>query len=182
MLYIRKKQMMLSLLVVYPVYLYFVACIAPFVKSNLPETIKNLTDNEIKYIPTDFSAHNGRVLLISSFVYFMLARKYRDRIKEANIRLTQNVSIALNTISHRKNLNILIIGGSGTGKSRGFIIPNILLANKSFIVTDPKGEILAKTGSYLKKKGFIIRVLDLKNPEKSFGYRILQRSMYIEEL
>ncbi len=198
MLYIRKKQMMLSLLVVYPVYLYFVACIAPFVKSNLPETIKNLTDNEIKYIPTDFSAHTGRVLLISSFVYFMLmfiiiscmrntrngeeygsakfnsafmlARKYRDRIKEANIRLTQNVSIALNTISHRKNLNILIIGGSGTGKSRGFIIPNILLANKSFIVTDPKGEILAKTGSYLKKKGFIIRVLDLKNPEKSFGY------------
>ena len=198
MLYIRRKQMALSMLIVYPVYLYFMACIAPYIKGSLPETVNYMTDNEIKYIPTDFSYHTGRVLLISTFTYFImmfiiiacmrntrneaeygsakfgsvffLARKYRDKIKEANIRLTKNVSIALNYLLHQKNLNILIIGGSGTGKSRGFIIPNILLANKSFIVTDPKGEILAKTGSYLKKKGFIIRVLDLKNPEKSFGY------------
>lgn len=198
MLYIRRKQMALSMLIVYPVFLYFMACIAPYIKGSLPETVNYMTDNEIKYIPTDFSYHTGRVLLISTFTYFImmfiiitcmrntrneaeygsakfgsvffLARKYRDKIKEANIRLTKNVSIALNYLLHQKNLNILIVGGSGTGKSRGFIIPNILMANSSFIVTDPKGELLSKTGSYLKKKGFSIRVLDLKNHEKSFGY------------
>ncbi len=198
MLFIRRKQMALSFLVIYPIYIYFILCIAPYIHGSLPETVNNLTENDISYIPKDFSYHTGRIMFISSIVYFvacfmiiacmrntrngeeygsakfgsvyLLARKYKDRIKEANIRLTKNVSIALNTLIHKKNLNILIIGGSGTGKSRGFIIPNILLANKSFIVTDPKGEILAKTGKYLKKKGFIIRVLDLKNPEKSFGY------------
>ena len=169
MLYIRRKQMFLSLLVIFPVYFYFVACIAPYIKGSLPETVKNMTDNEIKYFPTDFSYHTGRVLIISSIIYFMmtfiiiscmrntrngaeygsakfgsvfmLARRYKDRVKEANIRLTQNVRIALNYLIHKKNLNILIIGGSGTGKSRGFIIPNLLTANSSFIVTDPKGYI-----------------------------------------
>lgn len=87
-----------------------------------------------------------------------------------NLRFTENVRIGLDVYRHNKNLNTLIIGGSGTWKTRGFVFPNLLLGNCSYVVTDPKGEILAKVGKYLKMIGYEIRVLDLKNHFKSNCY------------
>ena len=71
---------------------------------------------------------------------------------------------------HRRNLNILVVGGSGAGKTRFYAKPNVMQANTSFVVLDPKGEILRDTGGLLKEKGYDIRVLDLINTEKSHGF------------
>ena len=70
----------------------------------------------------------------------------------------------------RRNLNVCVIGGPGTGKSRGYVIPNALQAGCNFIVTDPKGELLRTTGSMLTAMGYSVRCLDLQHPETSFGY------------
>lgn len=87
-----------------------------------------------------------------------------------NLHFTEKVMVGLDVFRHQKNLNTLIIGGSGTWKTRGFIIPNLLRANCSYVITDPKGEILAKTGKFLKLMGYKIRVLDLKEHWKSHCY------------
>ena len=87
---------------------------------------------------------------------------------QKNIILTNRIRINLHT--QQKNLNTLIIGGSGAGKTRGFILPNLMQQNSSFVVTDPKGEILRMVGKLLTECGYDIRVLDLKNHYKSHGY------------
>lgn len=71
---------------------------------------------------------------------------------------------------HQKNANTLIWGGPGTWKSRGYIMPNIMQMNTSFVVTDPKGEIAKKLGHMLKQNGFEVKVFDISNPEKSICY------------
>ena len=68
---------------------------------------------------------------------------------------------------HRRNLNTVVIGGSGAGKTRFYAKPNLMQANVSFVVLDPKGELLRDTGFLLKEKGYEVRVLDLLNMEKS---------------
>ncbi len=97
-------------------------------------------------------------------------KKYADKETEKNKLLTQNVSIGLNGRKHRRNLNVLVCGGSGAGKTRFFAKPNIMNANTSFVVLDPKGELLRDTGNLLKEKGYEIRVLDLINMDKSYCY------------
>ena len=67
-------------------------------------------------------------------------------------------------------LNIIVIGGSGSGKTRFFAKPNIMNANTSFVILDPKGELLRDTGNLLKAKGYDIKVLDLINMDKSYCY------------
>jgi type IV secretion system protein VirD4 len=71
---------------------------------------------------------------------------------------------------HRRNLNVLVVGGSGAGKTRFYAKPNVMQCNTSYVVLDPKGEILRDTGGLLIKKGYTIRVLDLINMERSHGY------------
>ena len=71
---------------------------------------------------------------------------------------------------HRRNLNILVCGGSGAGKTRSFAKVNLCQCNTSFVVLDPKGELLRDTGELLEKKGYEIRVLDLINMDKSHCY------------
>ena len=78
-----------------------------------------------------------------------------------NILLTQEVRMSLNTRQHRENLNVLVIGGSGSGKSRFYVKPNIMQLNTSYVVTDPKGELLRSCGRLLKKAGYEIRVFNL---------------------
>lgn len=99
-----------------------------------------------------------------------LARKYADRNKAQNILLTKNTKIGLDGKKHRRNLNIMVVGGSGAGKTRFYAKPNIMQANTSFVVLDPKGEILRDTGNLLKSKGYEVRVLDLINTYRSHGY------------
>ena len=87
-----------------------------------------------------------------------------------NILLTQEVRMSLNTRQHRENLNVLVIGGSGSGKSRFYVKPNIMQLNTSYVVTDPKGELLRSCGKLLQKAGYEIRVFNLIDMAHSNNY------------
>ncbi len=100
----------------------------------------------------------------------IIKKKYMDREVSKNKVLTQNTSIGLDGRQHRRNLNVLVCGGSDAGKTRFYAKPNIMQANTSFIVLDPKGELLRDTGNMLKKQGYDIKVLDLINMDKSDCY------------
>ena len=99
-----------------------------------------------------------------------VSKKYADRIPSQNKILTQNVSVGLDGRKHRRNLNTLVCGGSGAGKTRFFAKPNLCQANSSYVVLDPKGELLRDTGNLLSAKEYDIKVLDLINMEKSHCY------------
>lgn len=100
----------------------------------------------------------------------VVCRKYRQKPAENNKLLTQNVRIGLNAKKHNRNLNTLVCGGSGAGKTRAYCKPNLMQANCSMVILDPKGEILRDTGYLLEQRGYEIRVLDLIEPWRSHGY------------
>ncbi len=103
-------------------------------------------------------------------------RKPRDEPKKTvfvpdnNIILTNEVKMSLNTRQTRKNLNNLTIGGSGSGKSRFYIKPNLMQANTSYVCTDPKGELLRSTGKMLEHYGYKIKVFNLIDMKHSHNY------------
>lgn len=97
-------------------------------------------------------------------------KKYMQKPPKQNRLLTQQVRIGLDGRKHRRNLNVIVIGGSGAGKTRFYCKPNIMQCNTSFVVTDPKGENLRDTGRLLLEKGYEVRVLDFINMEKSHCY------------
>ena len=97
-------------------------------------------------------------------------KKYADKTFAQNKILSQNVRIGLDGKKHRRNLNSIIIGGSGAGKTRFYGKPNLMQCNTSFVVLDPKGELLRDTGYLLEKEGYIIKVVDLINMSKSHCY------------
>ena len=97
-------------------------------------------------------------------------RKYRAAVPEDNKIFTQNVRMGLDGQKHRRNLNTVVVGGSGAGKTRFYAKPNLCQANTSFTVLDPKGELLRSTGHLLRQKGYEVRVMDLLNMEKSHCY------------
>ncbi len=100
----------------------------------------------------------------------VIKKKYADKDSKENKLLSQNTAIGLDGRKHRRNLNVLVCGGSGSGKTRFYAKPNIMQANTSFIVLDPKGELLRDTGHLLEANGYEIRVLDLINMDKSDCY------------
>ena len=98
-------------------------------------------------------------------------KKYKDNTDiYKNKVLTQNVCIGLDGRKHRRNLNTLVCGGSGAGKTRFYCKINLMQCNTSFLVLDPKGEMLRDTGKLLEKNGYVVKVLDLINMEKSHCY------------
>ena len=101
-------------------------------------------------------------------------RRYRAKPEEANKILTQNVRIGFDGHKHRRNLNVLVVGGAGAGKTRFYAMPNILQATKdtkfSMVVLDPKGGTLRSCGNYLVDQGYDVRVLDLINLDRSHCY------------
>lgn len=101
-------------------------------------------------------------------------RKYRDRKSpENNLILTRHVTMGNSQAAlfrHRRNLNTVVIGGSGTGKSTSHVLINILQASHSYVILDPSGELLRATGNYLKERGYTIRVLNLVDPDSSNRY------------
>ena len=99
-----------------------------------------------------------------------LNQKYADKTHKQNKILTQNVSISLDGRKHRRNLNVLVCGGSGSGKTRFYAKPNVMAANCSYVCLDPKGELLRDTGGLLKAKGYDIRVIDLVDMKRSHCY------------
>ena len=106
---------------------------------------------------------------------FQTAKRYRDKKNpRQNLILTQHFQMGLDGHKHKRNTNVLVIGGSGAGKSRSYAIPNALNCGEcSMAVCDPKSEILRKTGATLKANGFEVRVFDLLNPDASYCYNPL---------
>lgn len=102
-----------------------------------------------------------------------LNAKYRDKDPRNNTILTQNVRMSLNGKMHRRNLLQIVIGGSGAGKTRFFVKPNLMEANCSFLVTDPKGETLRAVAPLLIQKGYVIKVFDLIDPSHSDSFNAL---------
>lgn len=100
----------------------------------------------------------------------MLDRRYRDRDSSKNVILTRHLQMSLNGRKHMRNLLQIIVGGSGAGKTRYVVKPNIMQANASYIVTDPKGELARSTIPLLLKKGYTVRVIDLIDPAHSDFY------------
>lgn len=108
---------------------------------------------------------------------FALNRKYADKTGP-NLLLTRHFRIGVDGYKHKHNTNILVVGGSGAGKTRTYAVPNVLETARagpdgkgcSLVITDPKGEILRKTGRYLLKQGYEVRVFDLIDPNASFCY------------
>ena len=98
-----------------------------------------------------------------------LNKRYADRDGK-NVIITKHVSIGLDGYKHQRNLNILVVGGSGSGKTRFFCKPGIMSVNCSYLIVDPKGEMLRSTGYLLKEEGYDIKVFDLIHPWQSDGY------------
>ena len=108
-----------------------------------------------------------------------ICKRYADKEYTHNLLLTQNFRMSQEVYKHQRNLNVLVAGGSGAGKSRTYAVPNILQCSQaeskkgggcSIVVTDPKGELLRKTGGLLERMGYEVRVFDLINPDTSFSY------------
>ena len=108
------------------------------------------------------SAHWGNV--------YQLDRKYRDKDPRNNAILTQNLRMSLNGRKHQRNLLQIVVGGSGAGKTRYVVKPNLYEANASYIATDPKGELARSAVPLLLREGYTIRVIDLVDPEHSDCY------------
>ncbi len=161
----------------------------------LPEIITNLTAAMEHPFRIQWTNHSLVTILVCTGAYIMGICLYADQqgrtrdgeehgsaawasprqvnamfAQKQNKLLTKNVRLGLDTHKHRRSLNVLVIGGSGAGKSRTYVKPNILEANTNYVITDPKSEVLLATGGYLKNQGYDIRVLNLVNLEQSDGY------------
>lgn len=193
----RQTTVILCVLLLIPV-VWAALLAAPFLSGGLPEILRNLTaalDNPLD-IRIVADTPKCVLLFVATYgmglgVYFSTRRnyrhreehgsakwgspsavcaKYRDRVPERNKLLTQNVRIGLDGRKHRRNLNVLVVGGSGSGKTRFYAKPNVMQCNTSYVILDPKGEIARDTGNLLKAKGYDIRVLDLINMQASHCY------------
>ena len=194
----RQAAVILSLIGIIPV-VWLGLLIAPSVKGGLPEILTSLMNamNAPFHIELCEDSVKAVLVLLLCYgmgvgIYFSTRRNYRRREehgsakwgsasavnkkyaqqpKSENKLLTQNVAIGLNAKKHRRNLNTLVIGGSGAGKTRVFCKPNLVqCCRNSYFVLDPKGEIVRDVGELLSQKGYEVRVLDLISMEKSHCY------------
>ncbi len=193
----RQSAVILSLIGIVPV-VWVALLIAPSVSGGLPEILPKLMtvfNDPFQIELCEDSLRTVLVLLLTYGmgigVYFSTRRNYRRREEHGSAKwgdartinkkyqqsppsenklMTQNVKIGLNAKKHRRNLNTLVCGGSGAGKTRFYCKPNLMQANTSFVILDPKGEILRDTGRLLEAKGYEIRVLDLISMDKSHCY------------
>lgn len=94
----------------------------------------------------------------------------KDNNGHSNMILTEDVRLSMNSFQTRLNNNVTVVGGSGSGKSRFFVKPNILQANCNYVITDPSGELLESTGSFLESQGYEIKIFNLVEMAKSYCY------------
>ena len=101
-------------------------------------------------------------------------KPYMDKDFKNNILLTNTEGLTMNsrpkTAKYARNKNVLVIGGSGSGKTRFFVKPNLMQMHSSYVVTDPKGTVLLECGNLLVKGGYVIKVLNTINFKKSMHY------------
>lgn len=95
-------------------------------------------------------------------------------IKENDLVLGMGRYYDMDSYKTRLNNNVLVAGASGSGKTRNIVIPNILQAVGSYVISDPKGNLYRKYGDYLRKKGYRVRKLNFVHPEESIGYNPLE--------
>lgn len=172
--------------------------IAPFISGGLPTIIKEFPEAMNEPFHITWCVDSVKTILIFIVIYIMgisvylstrknyrrreehgsakwgfasvINKKYQQMPISNNKILTQNVMLGLNGKKHRRNLNVLVCGGSGAGKTRFYCKPNIMQCNTSFVVLDPKGEIVRSLGYLLESKGYEVKVLDLINMERSHCY------------
>ena len=194
---LSKSSLLLYTLGVIPVS-WSALLIAPHVHAGLPEILRNLSAAIGDPLHIIWCEDSLKTVLIFLAVFAMgigiylstarnyrrreehgsarwgnaetVCRKYRASPSSANKLLTQHVRIGLDGREHRRNLNVMVVGGSGSGKTRFYAKPNVMQANTSFVILDPKGEILRDTGYLLEAQGYVVRVLDLINLELSHCY------------
>ena len=101
-------------------------------------------------------------------------KPYIDPVFENNVLLTQTERLMMSSRpkqpKYARNKNILVIGGSGSGKTRFFVKPNLMQMHSSYVVTDPKGTVLIECGKLLQRGGYKIKVLNTINFKKSMKY------------
>ncbi len=99
---------------------------------------------------------------------------YIDPVFDQNVILSESEMLTMNSRpenpKYARNKNVLVIGGSGSGKTRFFVKPNLLQMHSSYVVTDPKGQLLPETGTALLKNGYKIKVFNTINFKKSMHY------------
>ena len=193
----KQSAIILSVIGIIPV-VWLALLIAPSVSGGLPEILPKLMTVFNNPFHIEFCEDSLKTVLVLLLaygmaigIYFSTRRNYRRREehgsakwgdakavnkkyyqapKSENKLMTQNVSIGINAKKHRRNLNTLVCGGSGAGKTRFYCKPNLMQANTSFVILDPKGEIVRDVGKLLETKGYEIKVLDLISMEKSHCY------------
>lgn len=193
----KQSSIILAIIGIIPV-IWIALLIAPSISGGLPSIVANLVTvfNEPFHITFCKDSLKTVLILLLCYglgigIYFSSLKNYRRREEHGSAKwgnaktvdkkykqsppsenklMTQNVRIGLNAKKHRRNLNTLVCGGSGAGKTRFYCKPNLMQCNTSFVILDPKGEILRDTGHLLKEKGYEIRVLDLISMEKSHCY------------
>ena len=159
----------------------------------LPEAFRNFLPS---FYPFDLlvGAVVAVVLALVIQVKRMDAKKYRQGVEygsarwgtrkdikpfinpdfKQNVILTRTEFLTMESrpkdLKYARNKNVLVIGGSGSGKTRFFIQPNLLQMHSSYVVTDPKGELLSSCGTALMRKGYQVRVLNTVNMKKSMKY------------
>lgn len=163
------------------VIIWLALLIAPYINGGLVEIINNLPQKMNTPFEIEFCKNSIKSILIFLLIYLLgigvyistkrnyrkgkeygsaiwgnarqINKKYMQLPKSQNKILTQNVMLGLNARKHRRNLNVLVIGGSGAGKTRFYAKPNIMQCNCSYVILDPKGEILRDTRRITRKAG-----------------------------
>ena len=172
--------------------------VAPAIAGGLPEILENLTAALNNPLHIEWCEDSVKTVLLFIVAYGMgigiylstkrntrpreehgsakwgeaaaVNKKYADKRFTENKLLTQNVRIGFDAHKHRRNLNVLVAGGSGAGKTRFYCKPNAMNCNTSMVILDPKGEITRDTGRLLKQGGMEVKVLDLINMYRSHCY------------
>lgn len=193
----KESSIILSIIGIVPV-IWLALYIAPSVNGGLPLIIESMSNAFIDPFNIKFCGDSVKTVLILLMVYGLcigiyfssrrnyrrleehgsakwgnvnsVNKKYKQNNFEDNKLMTQNVRVGLDGKKHRRNLNTLVCGGSGAGKTRFYCKPNLMQCNTSFVILDPKGEILRDTGELLESKGYEVRVLDLIDMDKSHCY------------
>ena len=193
----EKEKVFLLLLGLVPT-AWLALLLAPYVSGGLPGIVRNFGKIMEQPLAIELCEDSLKTVLLSLLLYCTAAaaflasgRNYRRREEHGSARwgkageinrkyagkettatkiLTQNVSIGLDGRQHKRNLNVLVCGGSGSGKTRYYAKPNVMQANCSLVILDPKGEILRDTGALLTAKGYTVKVIDLVQMERSHCY------------
>lgn len=190
----KKEDLLLYGILLLPT-VWFALLLAPCLGGSLLEVFNRLTEHLQSPFSIEWCQSTPRSLLLclaiyafGGIVYFGTRPNLRQgeehgsakwgSPKQVNAQieqkqsfpLTKHVRLGMDTHKHRRNLNILALGGSGAGKTRSLALPGIMECNASFVVTDPKGEILAAVGHLLKEKGYTVKAFNLVDFSQSDGY------------